>query len=204
MANAANLIRDKPQGAVDPKTILSDAYYDTDAEGSSTACLLTLTGQFLNVANIGDSGFVLIREGANMYRSPVQQHYFNCPYQLGFGPGFDLPNLAQAYKLKVKPGDVIVAGTDGLFDNMFPSRIKEFAKMGFEMKIDPELLALSIAERAFRNSVDKKAATPFSRAATKAGKIFNGGKPDDITVVVAYVVPCGWSRDVYQSLLLYG
>ena len=37
----------------------------------------------LHFENVGDGGFVLIRGGKIVYKSPVQEHKFNCPYQLG-------------------------------------------------------------------------------------------------------------------------
>lgn len=41
---------------------------------------------------------------------------------------------------------------------------------------------------AFENSVDKHRLTPYSRAATEAfDMVYSGGKPDDITVLVAVI-----------------
>lgn len=41
---------------------------------------------------------------------------------------------------------------------------------------------------AFDNSVDKHRVTPYSRAATEAfDMVYSGGKPDDITVLVAVI-----------------
>ena len=37
-------------------------------------------------ANLGDSGFLLIRDGEVVHRSVEQQHYFNTPFQLGVPP----------------------------------------------------------------------------------------------------------------------
>ena len=36
----------------------------------------------------GDSGFMLVREGKIVYRSPVLQHFFDCPLQFGAVPDF--------------------------------------------------------------------------------------------------------------------
>jgi protein phosphatase PTC7 len=41
---------------------------------------------------------------------------------------------------------------------------------------------------AFDNSIDKHRVTPYSRAATEAfDMVYSGGKPDDITVLVAVI-----------------
>lgn len=40
----------------------------------------------LHSANLGDSGFIVIREGTVVHESSEQQHYFNTPYQLAIPP----------------------------------------------------------------------------------------------------------------------
>ncbi|EYU21813.1 hypothetical protein MIMGU_mgv1a024356mg, partial [Erythranthe guttata] len=75
---AVDRLRRRP-GEVDPKKILTEAFYRTEALGSSTACIVSLAGDSLAAANIGDSGFLVMREGKVFYRSPVQQHRFNYP-----------------------------------------------------------------------------------------------------------------------------
>jgi hypothetical protein len=51
--------------------------------GSSTACVLVVNGTTLSASNLGDSGFVLVRDGAATFQCPQQQHNFNFPFQLG-------------------------------------------------------------------------------------------------------------------------
>lgn len=50
--------------------------------------------QKLSAANLGDSGFMIIRSGRTIFKSPPQQHDFNFPYQLGSAGG-DPPNTAE-------------------------------------------------------------------------------------------------------------
>ena len=54
------------------------------AAGSSTACLAVVDGAsgWLTVANLGDSGFVVVRGGQSILRSAEQQHAFNFPFQI--------------------------------------------------------------------------------------------------------------------------
>ena len=56
--------------------------------GSSTACVVALHKEerTMYTANLGDSGFLLIRDGEVVHRSVEQQHYFNTPFQLGVPP----------------------------------------------------------------------------------------------------------------------
>ena len=56
--------------------------------GSSTACMVALHKEksILHTANLGDSGFVVIRKNIIVHRSQEQQHYFNSPFQLAIHP----------------------------------------------------------------------------------------------------------------------
>lgn len=56
--------------------------------GSSTACVIVLNKETSSIyaANIGDSGFVVVRRGEVVHRSSEQQHYFNTPFQLSLPP----------------------------------------------------------------------------------------------------------------------
>lgn len=75
----------------------------------------------------GDSGFMLVREGKVVYRSPVLQHFFDCPLQFGAVPDFsestDTAEDAAVAELQVQPGDVLLAGSDGLWDNCFDAEL---------------------------------------------------------------------------------
>lgn len=69
-----------------PTFILQKAYQKVTAVGSATALVAILNGNELHVANVGDSGFFVIRfkngEPYVPYKSKEQQHSFNIPYQL--------------------------------------------------------------------------------------------------------------------------
>ncbi|KAK4842490.1 hypothetical protein QYF36_022624 [Acer negundo] len=188
MMNAVIAIRTEPKGTIDPKKILTKAYSKTDQKGASTACILTLSGHNLHAANVGDSGFMVIRHGEVIYRSPIQQHRFNYPFQLGHDYLSECPNSAEELEVSVKSGDVIIAGTDGLFDNLYPREILRAVIEGITQGLMPQNLAQKIAEVALVNSRNREIDTPFSCAARLAGFKRIGGKVDDITVIVVYVV----------------
>ncbi|XP_019158810.1 PREDICTED: probable protein phosphatase 2C 55 [Ipomoea nil] len=181
MSNAVLSVRHQRDtvGTVDPMTALDEAYVDTKAQGSSTACILTLVDDCV----IGDSGFAVLRGGKIVYTSPPQQSRFNCPVQLGKSCA-----AAEKFEVKVKPGDIIVMAMDGLFDNVHESELEDLVnRSGSDEK--PMKLARKIARYALKNSLNRNIDTPFS-AATKIAGIDEhaiGGKYDDITVVVAYI-----------------
>lgn len=167
MAKSHLAILSQGEPPTNPKRILTKAFLNTKAKGSSTACILTLDHDCLHAVNIGDSGFMLIR-GEVVYRSPVQQHYFDCPFQLGSN-SMDSPSSGDEMAVSVKPGDVIVAGTDGLFDNVFESEIEKLVNAGLEEGYKPESLARIIANVALLKSVDPSCSSPFALLRRKPG-----------------------------------
>lgn len=197
MSNSVNAIQDEPKGSIDPARVLEKAHTSTKSQGSSTACIIALTDQGLNAINLGDSGFMVVREGHTVFRSPVQQHDFNFTYQLESGSNGDLPSSGQVFTVAVAPGDVIIAGTDGLFDNLYNNEITAIVVQAVRAGTDPQVTAQKIAALARQRAQDKNRQTPFSTAAQDAGFRYYGGKLDDITVVVSYVAA---SKEVGKTL----
>ena len=96
----------------------------------------------LRVLNLGDSGAMLLRPAARRLagargqnvlwprvalRTSDQTHYFNCPYQLSYPDleeGTDYAEDAEVFDIAVQPGDVLVMGSDGVFDNVFPAEVE--------------------------------------------------------------------------------
>ena len=125
----------------DPLSILCVAETESvGIIGSSTATCVTIDGNQLLYATLGDSKFILIRDGSIVFESIgknirliiifiyfflyyftnnaiEQQHEFNTPYQIGaLGDGLDQTDIGS---LIIKNGDIILMGTDGLFDNLY-------------------------------------------------------------------------------------
>ncbi|CAM8912467.1 unnamed protein product [Rhodiola kirilowii] len=187
MANAAEAVQEEPLNSVDPARVLKKAHAKTKSKGSSTACIIALTDQGLHAVNLGDSGFVVIRDGSTVFKSPVQQHDFNFPYQLENGGSGDLPSLGEVFKIPVSPGDVIVAGTDGLFDNLYNNEVSGVVVHSVRAGFGPQVAARKIAALARERALDKNRQTPFATAAQDAGFRYHGGKLDDVTVIVSYI-----------------
>ena len=59
----------------------------------------------------------------SIYRSQEQTHGFNFPYQIGTGG--DDPEKAETQVHSIDHNDILVVGTDGLFDNLYDEQIKE-------------------------------------------------------------------------------
>ncbi|KAL2070584.1 hypothetical protein VTL71DRAFT_13610 [Oculimacula yallundae] len=106
---------------------------DSVRAGGSTACVAIAKGDgVLEVANLGDSGFVQLRLNAIHNISEPQTHAFNTPYQLSIVPekvlaqaaAFggeqlrDFPADANLTQHQLRHGDVLVIASDGVWDNL--------------------------------------------------------------------------------------
>lgn len=167
-----------------PLEMLSYAYEKAKViQGSSTACILTLVGNTLKSANIGDSGFLIIRDSHIVYRFKEQLHSFNYPFQIGTASA-NVPEDANTISFEMKEGDMIVMGSDGLFDNLFDGEILDIVNS------HPDgLVAELLAKTAYMKSQSMHLETPFRRSACEIGLVETpfGGKLDDITVVYCKV-----------------
>ncbi|KAI3412355.1 Protein phosphatase [Psidium guajava] len=191
MFHSVNAIKEETEGSVDPAIILEKAHANTKAKGSSTACIIALKEEGIHAINLGDSGFIVVRDGCDIFRSPVQQHGFNFTYQLESGRNGDLPSSGQVFRIPVSDGDVIVAGTDGLFDNLYDDEISALVVEAAKSGLDPQAAAQEIAAAARQRALDRYRRTPFADSAQEAGFRYRGGKLDDITVVVSYITRSG-------------
>ncbi|XP_071338110.1 protein phosphatase PTC7 homolog isoform X2 [Trachinotus anak] len=166
-------------------------------KGSSTACIVVLDRQShrLHTANLGDSGFLVVRGGEVVHRSDEQQHYFNTPFQLSIAPPgaegavlSDSPDAAESSSFDVQLGDIILTATDGLFDNMPDYMIlQELKKLKNTNYESIQQTARSIAEQAHVLAYDPNYMSPFAQFACDNGLNVRGGKPDDITVLLSIV-----------------
>lgn len=122
-----------------PQALLKTAYERVCNDrsitgGGSTACLgVADSAGTLRVANLGDSGFMQLRQRKVHHYSDPQTHAFNTPYQLsrippkilaqmqefgGGAPFSDMPGDAGVSQHEVRHGDVFVFATDGVWDNL--------------------------------------------------------------------------------------
>jgi len=195
-------------GKIDPVDILQRSFDKSSQDakhegivGSSTACVVVLGNDDLKIANLGDCGLSIIRHNHFVFRTEEQQHSFNFPYQLGTN-SFDSPQDAQRFTVKVEKGDIIILASDGLFDNLFDEDILEIVCEQISPKlegvlaatgsnvpdIDPQAISDALALRAKTVSEDAdNGSSPFQTRAMKQGMYYQGGKADDISVLVAIV-----------------
>ncbi|CAE7204620.1 unnamed protein product [Symbiodinium natans] len=155
-------------------------------------------------------------------RTEDQQVKFNLPWQLACYPGpADYPQLmregeekqklvkalqqsrrrkdhgpedSQLLSCQVQEGDMLILGTDGMWDNLYMEEVCQIVA-GAVGPLEEEnghfteaaQIAEALAKAARWRSLSRDARTPFSDAARKAGVKYEGGKMDDVTCVCAWV-----------------
>ncbi|KAI9910556.1 hypothetical protein PsorP6_011036 [Peronosclerospora sorghi] len=100
--------------------------------------------------------------------------------------------MGDEYELETQEGDVIVLGTDGLFDILFPDQIARLLDTVLPSTpvfdaYSMEKVASCIAHTAHNAAKDVETKMPFAVSAQQAGYDYLGGKMDDITVVTSLV-----------------
>ncbi|KAH8593239.1 5-azacytidine resistance protein-like protein azr1 [Bisporella sp. PMI_857] len=139
MAHAAYTYKpDQKKAPYTARSLLQKGYEDICRDpsvpaGGSTACVaIAKENGSLEIANLGDSGFVQLRLNAIHNYSEPQTHAFNTPYQLSIVPEkvlaqaaafggtqlHDLPKDAHVSQHTLRHGDVLVVASDGCWDNL--------------------------------------------------------------------------------------
>jgi protein phosphatase PTC7 len=187
-----------------PKDLLQVAYDevtdDGDIEGGgSTACLAVAEPDGnVEVANLGDSGFMHLGLNAVRHFTQPQTHAFNTPYQLSKTPQrmlvqmavfggssalSDLPKESSVTHHKVRHGDVLVFATDGVWDNLSPQDVlgivsRHMVHLGAWVEKDGTLevgqdLAKLVQARSTRkadsSSLQAKVAVAIAKGAKETG-----------------------------------
>ncbi|CAJ1960483.1 unnamed protein product [Sphenostylis stenocarpa] len=195
LANASNFVGDEEVN-YDPQILIRKAHAATSSTGSATVIVAMLEKNgTLKIANVGDCGLKLIRNGRVVFSTSPQEHYFDCPFQLSSERVGQTYLDAAVCNVELMEGDIIVMGSDGLFDNVFDH---EIVPTIVRYK-DVAEAAKSLANLASCHALDSNFDSPYSLEARSRGfepplwkKILGmkltGGKLDDITVIVGQVV----------------
>ncbi|KAL2899254.1 putative protein phosphatase 2C 1, partial [Bienertia sinuspersici] len=107
--------------------------------------------------------------GQVMFSTCPQEHNFDCPYQLSSESSGQTYLDAVVSNVRLNEGDIVVVGSDGLFDNVFDQEIvstvvsnNDVAEAGSSIFF---MLAKALASLAREHSVDFYFDSPYSSEA---------------------------------------
>ncbi|TQS33969.1 hypothetical protein Golomagni_05670 [Golovinomyces magnicellulatus] len=161
----------------------------------------------LYVTNLGDCQIMVVRprDRSVVFKTKEQWHWFDCPRQLGTNSP-DTPNdSAVMDKVDIEVGDVVLAMSDGLIDNLWEHEIVqvvidsirnwEQGGVGSEESTRSggrnggmASAAQDLVAAAKVIATDPFAESPYMEHAIEEGLASEGGKLDDISVVAALCV----------------
>ncbi|KAK5126961.1 hypothetical protein LTR85_008319 [Meristemomyces frigidus] len=248
MAGTAYLHEGLKQGKnVKPLDLLQTAYDAVisnpkiDAGGCTASLGVADERGHVETANLGDSGWIIFGPGKVAHRSQPQTHAFNTPYQLSKTPSrmqaqhaifggatqiSEMPEHADIEEHQLKHGDIVLFGTDGVWDNlsaqdtlaiitrvmeeygywfkshnfagaetmlnetMIRSLPKALDRKEEQERYLPALLATAVMREAKTAGLDRRRDGPFAKEVNMhyPQEGWQGGKPDDIAVVVCVAV----------------
>jgi len=209
----------------------SAGFQQTPIGGSSTLLLGQLDCSsdvddkgVLRLFNLGDSGALLYRPCKREFKSGMflwprlvlrsndQTHFFNCPYQVSSDDFDEAIAEADLLETPARAGDIVVAASDGVLDNLFEARIQRHVALLVRELHSPDptvaqaavgTLATAIAQESTQIGLredEKGLQTPFMVSAAQEGLKFVGGKLDDVVVVCGVVRSDQHLRPKEQSL----
>jgi protein phosphatase PTC7 len=160
-------------------------YADNCATGASTAVVASIgENGFLQALNVGDSCCMVIRGGRISAKTREISHYWECPYQLSEDSP-DRPKDGTKLNVELIPGDLIVMGSDGIFDNIGDDMLLDLIG---KSPTKPAQLARKICDLSRKQSLDRTSRTPYAKQAQKRGdpdyKEGIGGKVDDSSCII--------------------
>ncbi|KAK7976704.1 formamidase [Apiospora arundinis] len=205
----------------DPVAYLQTAYERTlEATSGPAECLGTTTAcgaqlhyknddggeadvkPLLYVTNLGDSQVMVVRPSLRemVYKTTEQWHWFDCPRQLGTNSPDTPKSNAVMDTVELKEGDVVLAMSDGVIDNLWSHEIVENVAASVERwesgqggqaggdrkhgaNGGMDFVAEELMKAAKVIATDPFAESPFMEHAIEEGLASEGGKLDDISVV---------------------
>ena len=192
---------------LDPVAYLQTAFEQTQSvtsspneiQGTTTACSALLfqrsdTQPIIYATNLGDCAIMVIRPRDNevIYRSKEQWHWFDCPRQLGTNSPDTPKEIAVMDTVDIEEGDVVAAVSDGVIDNLWEHEICEKVLEALRKWQNSEVgsedgmafVARELMEATRVIAEDPTAESPFMERALDEGIATEGGKLDDISVVL--------------------
>lgn len=204
-----NAATNEPLASLKPIEWLQTAFEKTqtatkNAESSDILGTTTATSALLHhksetepvvlATQLGDCEVLIVRpsDGQILYKTTEQWHWFDCPRQLGTNSPDNPTEIAITDTVDVQIDDIVLVMSDGVTDNLWEHEIAAKACETFKKwkDGDPEAkdgvmyMARELMNAAKVVALDPYAESPYMERALDEGIAAEGGKLDDISVVV--------------------
>lgn len=208
-------------GDPDPNAMLQTAFEQTqeatgihDWQGTTTACGAQLHYRILDgvqkgepvpllyVTNLGDGQVMVLRpkDKSILFKTTEQWHWFDCPRQLGTNSPDTPKENAVTDVVEVQVGDVVLAMSDGVIDNLWDHEIVDIVTKSManwekmaakKAKDDGEderhsvmrMAAQDLVAAAKTIAMDPFAESPFMEHAIEEGLASEGGASICFTIL---------------------
>jgi len=149
----------------------------------------------LYVTNVGDSQVMVVRPSTRklVFKSTEQWHWFDCPRQLGTNSPDTPANCAVVDEVAIREGDIVLAMSDGVIDNLWSHEIVEKVSESLERWQAAQsrnrraggaggadsamgFVAHELMEAAREIAMDPFAESPFMEHAIEEGLASGGGE----------------------------
>lgn len=198
--------------AIDPVQYLDAAFKRTkeathagkenEIQGTTTASAAILhhneqDAPVVLATSLGDCAILIVRPANNdlIYKSKEDWHWFDCPRQLGTNSPDTPTENSFMDRVNVEEGDVVLCLSDGVTDNLYEEEIAELVGHSMKQWKDGEkeaedgmvFVARTLMNAAREVALDPYAGSPYMSRAVDEGLAAEGGKLDDISVVLGVV-----------------
>lgn len=197
----------KHRGTSQIKKALTYAEEKTRKEGSSTATVLGISGNFLEGVQVGNCNVMVIRDDKVVFKTESMEHSFGNPEKLLHGQFAS--SLGMPISVELQEYDIIIVASDGVWDNVYDNWIVRLVG-SLDNDLDDKAsrtrkprssrnsetygmmsLARAIAQKAKDYSQDEEWESPYWQSAVENGEDkheYIGGREDHITVATAMVL----------------
>lgn len=175
---------------------------DSEIQGTTTASSALLHhnpagAPVVLATTLGDCAILILRPATQetLYKSVEQWHWFDCPRQLGTNSPDTPTGNAICDTVPVQEGDLVLCLSDGVTDNLWEEELVEKSCEAMQLWTENAdgaddgvvFVARRLMEAARDVAMDPSAGSPYMERAIEEGLAAEGGKLDDISVVVGVV-----------------
>mmetsp|Transcript_1785 Transcript_1785/g.3258 ORF Transcript_1785/g.3258 Transcript_1785/m.3258 type:complete len:346 (-) Transcript_1785:144-1181(-) len=171
------------------RQVMLPAFDIVGSKDLASAIVMRLNGSLLEVVWIGTCGFLIVR-GSEVSESSSEPSQRILERSLGvtLSPRLSLKEKFRFRRIIVHPGDLVVAGSDGFFNNVSQDQILALLRPTPSGAFDPTLSVANATCLATRTTDDPELQSYMMAHLALNFADYNPIPPDDISVIVASIL----------------